>query len=642
MIKKLFITALLFSTGYVTSQEFNWQWAKRGGGVRMAPNEFSNGFSEHYEHIKDIAIDEDNNYYFLAQVTVSNVNYDGVPISVYNHDGSESGYSDVLLLSTTCDGSYRWSRVIGGGHTDTGYSISVDDNGGVYVSLSVFSDLNQGPISFIPPHFSEEDILPAIPENVNALENHPAHKRIAIAKYSQEDGSLTWKKLLQGDVNFLTAQSTISALYVEGDSTIHALVGLLKGTHMDGNAIVPDEYDIVPGQAVQYLKYFIVRLNANGGYESVLPVSIDGLVKEELFKFRYDPQLDRYYVGGSRNEAGYFNGQPLEWMLNFGYNGSDFNQQMVFLALSGEGEELWRKEFVATPHYTGSEVMRDIQIDDESNIYICGRYLNYADKNTPIVDYTWGNYPIPSLSGWGYKKFIMKMNSDGNVLWYQSNTGYTSQEAQTGLPEARSVGIGDNEILLGAEAEDEVWGDFEMIRPVNYLTDPLIVKLDKETGEVIGTHDIWGTINYRGDNITAMKKDNDGNYVVGGFFSAELFTAEDDGIETITTASGFSGYTDFYIAKLGATQCGVPVASVKDFNGDQLKVYPNPASDILNIKSQLSLESYTIINVMGQVLMSGSLEGSATINVGSLVNGTYIVKITDIKGNSVSKKIMKQ
>ncbi len=636
-MKKLLITALLLSAGTVISQEFDWQWAKRGGGMRMAHDEFSNGFSQYYEHIKDIQVDQDNNYYFLAQVTASNVNYDGVPISVYNYDGASSGYSDVLLLSTTCDGTYRWSQVIGGGNIDAGHSISLDENGGVYVSVSVFADLNQGSINFIPPHFSEDDSLPALPENVNPSEDHPGHKRLAIAKYSQDDGSLVWKKLLQGDVNFNTARGTISSLYVEGDGTIHALAGFQAGTHLDGNAIVPDEYDYLGSEAVTYLKYYIVRLNGNGEYESVMPVSIDGVVTEDLLKFRYDPEIQRYYIGGSRNET-IFN----DWMLNFGYNGNPFSKEMVFLALSYEGEELWRKEFAMSPQDIESDVMRDIQIDDDSNIYICGRYLRMQNTEGTDFEYTWGDHSIPSMSGWGHKKFIMKMNSDGDVLWYQSNTGYTSSEAQTGLPEARSIGIGDNEILLGAEAEDEVWSGFEMTRPTNYMTDPLIVKLDRQTGEVIGTHDIWGTVNYRGDNVTAIKKDNDGNYIVGGFFRAELFVDANDGIETITTASGLSGYTDFFIAKLGATPCGTPVAGARSFDKQQLKIYPNPASGIINIDTALSLDNYKVINIMGQVLMTGNFNGESSIDLSSLADGAYIVKITDRSGASISKKIVKQ
>jgi len=638
MMKKLLITALLFSAGTVLAQEFDWQWAKRGGGSRKAYNEFIPDFSPYSEHIKDIAIDEDNNYYFLTQVASNNTNYDGVPFDVYNYSESADGYADILLLSTTCEGTYRWSRVIGGGNFDEGYNIALDDNGGVYISAFVFNDANQGPITFEPPHFSEDDHLPALPPNVNVLENHPGFKRLAIAKYTQENGSLVWRKMLQGDVNIHTSIGTISQIHVEGDGTVHALVGLLKGTHMDGNAIVPDEYDYVMGSL--NFKYFIVKMDAGGNYEEILPLQLEGVVNPTLMKFRYDPVVGQYYIGGHRTTEAYYPGGNT-WMNNFSYGGITFNRVMVFLALSEDGQELWRREFTVTPDDLGSDFLRDIQIDNESNIYICGRYFRLAGENYPNKVYSWGAYTIPDMTGMGNRKYIMKMDSNGQVLWFQSNSGFTTPAAHTGLTEGICIGIGENEVLFGGDGNNESWNGFELNRPNNHRNDPIVVKFDKQTGVVTGMHQITGSPGYN-DSVTAIKMDNDGNYVVGGFVRYQLFTDENDGIPTITSSSNMDGFADFFVAKLGATECGVPVASVKSFDEDQLKVYPNPASGTITIESSFALESYQVVNVMGQVLMRGSIDSQATINLGALANGTYIVKVTDSKGNSVSKKIIKQ
>jgi len=640
MMKKLLITALLFSAGTILAQEFDWQWAKSGGGSRRAYTEFIADFSPNSEHIKDIAIDEDNNYYFLTQVSTNNTNYDGVPFDVYNYSESADGYADILLLSTTCDGTYRWSRVIGGGNFDQGYNIALDDNGGVYVSAYVFNDANQGSITFEPPHFSEDDHLPALPPNVNVLDNHPGHKKLAIAKYTQETGSLVWRKMLQGDVNIFTSIGTISPIHVEGDGTIRVLVGLLKGTHLDGLAVVPETYDFIVGQGANYFKYFIVKMDANGNYEDVMPLNFEGVVNSTMMKFRYDPVAHHYYIGGHRTTEAYYPGEN-SWMENFSYGGTTFNKAMVLLALSEDGQELWRKEFTTTPDVLGSDFLRDIQLDDESNIYICGRYFRLAGDNYPNLAYSWGGYTIPDMTGMGNRKYIMKMDSNGEVLWYQSNSGFTTPAAPTGLTEGICIGIGENEILLGGDGNNESWNGFELNRPNAHRNDPIVVKFDKQTGVVTGMHQIMGPPGYN-DSVTAIKMDNDGNYVVGGFVRYQLFTDENEGIPTITSSSVMDGFTDFFVAKLGATECGVPVAGVKSFDEGHLKVYPNPVYNSITIESVLALESYEVINLMGQVLMKGSLDGQATISLGALANGTYIVNVTDKKGNSISKKIVKQ
>lgn len=61
-----------------------------------------------------------------------------------------------------------------------------------------------------------------------------------------------------------------------------------------------------------------------------------------------------------------------------------------------------------------------------------------------------------------------------------------------------------------------------------------------------------------------------------------------------------------------------------------INMYPNPAENILNIELLDNREAtYSIYNVLGQQVLNGSLNRTATINVSTLSNGLYIVKIND-------------
>ena len=76
----------------------------------------------------------------------------------------------------------------------------------------------------------------------------------------------------------------------------------------------------------------------------------------------------------------------------------------------------------------------------------------------------------------------------------------------------------------------------------------------------------------------------------------------------------------------------IPTIFPSDVNelSDQqsLEIYPNPVSDVINIKN-LSCEQteYSIYNVMGQEVTSGSSQG--TISVAGLKEGLYLVQIKD-------------
>jgi surface protein len=75
------------------------------------------------------------------------------------------------------------------------------------------------------------------------------------------------------------------------------------------------------------------------------------------------------------------------------------------------------------------------------------------------------------------------------------------------------------------------------------------------------------------------------------------------------------------------------------FDKCSVSLYPNPTSNILNIKTNANLTSqpYNIIDTLGKVILKGNLnEGDNSINVEQLSKGIYYIKVSD---NSASKFI---
>ena len=76
-------------------------------------------------------------------------------------------------------------------------------------------------------------------------------------------------------------------------------------------------------------------------------------------------------------------------------------------------------------------------------------------------------------------------------------------------------------------------------------------------------------------------------------------------------------------------------------NAAEIKLYPNPASDILNVElGNQSMNTYTITNYMGQVIVSRKLT-SSTIDISRLKAGVYIIRFSS-DANSVSKRFVKK
>jgi hypothetical protein len=76
------------------------------------------------------------------------------------------------------------------------------------------------------------------------------------------------------------------------------------------------------------------------------------------------------------------------------------------------------------------------------------------------------------------------------------------------------------------------------------------------------------------------------------------------------------------------------------FSDNSINVYPNPASDIINIASDFNIRNVTLISPVGQMVYSENVNGyEFQINVSNYVTGIYFVRVETTDGNIVTKRI---
>src|SRR5690606_6719454 len=300
IILKILLFSILYSLFSIpaTAQPYQWQWAINGGssgaGVSGA------GWHIYAEQIYDVAIDQNNNYYFLANITGSNPQLNGQPVTEYGNTG---GGNDIFLFSTTCNGTVRWSQAIGGGGAfDRAFKIALDSNNNVYVGAYV-----QPSSSNMPVHFSPTEALPGPPSTPNTVSDY--FKTTFLVKYDT-NGQFVWKRALQGDVTDGNSDSALNDILIDSNDTIHFIVGLLYGTHLNNTVTVPSKYN-----ASDKLKHYLVSYNSSGQLLSsmALPFDYGSRLVELNISFKLDETNNRYYVAGFRldgNSSGYF---PLSY-----------------------------------------------------------------------------------------------------------------------------------------------------------------------------------------------------------------------------------------------------------------------------------------------------------------------------------------
>ncbi|AZQ42845.1 T9SS type A sorting domain-containing protein [Nonlabens ponticola] len=78
-------------------------------------------------------------------------------------------------------------------------------------------------------------------------------------------------------------------------------------------------------------------------------------------------------------------------------------------------------------------------------------------------------------------------------------------------------------------------------------------------------------------------------------------------------------------------------ASIDENFLNSIKLYPNPAADILNISSVDTIESYQILDVSGKTIMSKNENISAAIDVNNLTTGIYFIRLNSSSSKAVIK-----
>ncbi|MFA7649967.1 MAG: hypothetical protein WCY06_06525, partial [Flavobacteriaceae bacterium] len=542
------------------AQNYEWQWAKHGGGSSAYYNEQGGDYwNDNFEHIIDIATDEDNNYYFLGTISHSNSHVDGNPVTTSTVGTSYSG-ENIIIASFTCNGVYRWSQTIRGGGGVLYSSMVLDNNGGIYISFRGSGNSN-APLCFSE---EEDDCLPPSPPWGQGGELvQEGHKRIFLLKYNAANGDLLWRKNYQGDVNIDNNSGIVFNLQIDSSNVLHTIIVLQEGIHLDGTLTV--ELDEDETGKIYLVKFDTVTENFVG---TPLQLPIEGEIGVSNAIFRYDESLNRYYLTswGSSSNPPSFNGTTFQASSTGNYN--------FFLSFNpNDLDDWWYKEITVSGDGTGgvnASSITDITIDDNSDIYIAGKYFLINPGNNNYTHF--GEHTFENVTYSGHRPFVLKMNSQGVVQWSK-----IPDEQPAIIGGFFDISLNNNELAVALTGRTVVWGNYSIAYPLNIAV-PYLLRLDKQTGEAIGLYDI--SSNGGVHLLTAVTADQDGNYVVGGAMRYSLFTDSPNGVAPLYNTSSSGVYTDFFMARLAATECGTAVVSVDEHYKPQLRLYPNPTNGL--------------------------------------------------------------
>ncbi|MFP9098882.1 T9SS type A sorting domain-containing protein [Flavobacterium sp. RHBU_24] len=113
-----------------------------------------------------------------------------------------------------------------------------------------------------------------------------------------------------------------------------------------------------------------------------------------------------------------------------------------------------------------------------------------------------------------------------------------------------------------------------------------------------------------------------------------LTTRENIAQVVFSTSGGNTVYVDNVYFSTGE------VAATASVNDEIVRLYPNPAGDVLHISAATAIETVVVYNALGQQIINMQVNSNeAVVNVGALTSGIYSISTTGNGGTTVQKFI---
>jgi hypothetical protein len=424
---------------------------------------------------------------------------------------TSAGGADIFITKINSNGTYGWTKVIGGTSDDQANSIAIDSSGNIYVTGYFSGLVNFG------FDFGRWD-----------MKSSAGYKDIFITKINP-NGTYGWTKKIGGispDVGYGITTDSIGSVYVTGSFMGSVNFGLDFGT-------TDIKTTLGGGDA------FITKINSNGAYGWTKKIGED-LVFCEGYAITTDSIGSVYVTGFFANS------------INFGFDfgTTDIKTSLAVMGvkdafitkINSDGTYGWTKAMGGSDDDYGSGVVTDRAGD----VYVKGNF-----KGTVNFGLDFGLTDIKtnrSHSFWTFQAssiFVTKIKSNGTYGWTKAFNG-TSIASEPGFA-IDSLG---NIYVTGCFLFDIDCGfDFGVSDLVLalwdvYITlDIFVTKIDAN-GNYGWTQRMGGEGN---DIGCAIATDTAGNVYLTGRFSLTVDFGLDFGATEIKTSAG--SY-DIFIAKL--------------------------------------------------------------------------------------------
>ncbi|WP_452223141.1 T9SS type A sorting domain-containing protein [Lacinutrix chionoecetis] len=338
----------------------------------------------------------------------------------------------------------------------------------------------------------------------------------------------------------------------------------------------------------------------------------------------------------------------------------------------------------------GFNYWNDLVIENLGSTTITSGTVTFI--HDPLVDYV-GATPLgsglivtPTATG-ASVDFTNLLPGESRVVWFQlytpptvnlgefvtSSAVYTTTANDIGLDNNVSVitqeviGSYDPNDITESHGPEIVYDDFVTTDEYLYYTirfqnvgtaEAIKVRIENTVNSLLdigtiefirATHDVvmlqnGNQLTWTFDNINLPAQSQD-DYGSNGYVYFRIKPAAGYAIGTLipNTAEIYFDFNAPVITNTFETEFIEQSLSVEEFNSNDFAIYPNPASNIVNIKLKTALNgnaSVELIDVQGKIVMQNVIDEILQLNVKNLEAGLYFVKLKQNNKQTIKKLII--
>lgn len=572
------------------------------GSLLWAKTLAANANSAETPFINSVATDSSGNIYLTGYFKDS-IDFDPSPTGTKIL--TSNGEADIFILKLDINGNLVWAGSIGSTAYDQGVGIAVDSQDNVYVTGSFRStcdfDITSGVLNLTSESFNSTFII-KLDKNANmiwgkATQGTGLDEGVAIAIDSNFNVFVAGQNYGINDFDPSPATTFNLTSPMEGQVYIWKLDS--SGNFLNAGVTTPSN----PTYPTR-----VKRIKIDSNNNAVITGSFYGTIDfdfgpsnnsmtavgagccSDAFVLKVDNNLNYLWskkLGSYVSDTGF--GLAIDQNNNILSSGSfvgiivdDFsgrNEKEAFIwVLDPSGNQTDLDDYVGN----GDQQAEDIAVDKAGNLITVGTFY-YNIRNMDVFNY------------------ISKGESDGFVI----KLGNTPNPTPQNLP---PTAVSDNFTATGNGTQT-----FNILSNDQGVSATYTIRIISQP--------LYGTIVVNSNGTITYTPS-------GSLATSDSFKY------TVENSNGL-------VSNVATANISNGNLSTQETKADQkLKIYPNPAESVLNIKSDSEIIDVTVFDMAGKKLIE--VKGKNTINVSKLTTGVYIITVKMKNGETLRQTFIKK